>query len=91
LVRDVDDNLLPLLIEKYGFRLTTAHLASLLNTTPNEIRRRISAGTFPIRTAKEYPESRRSPRYADVRDVAAYLDASRPKADAQDAEGSIRE
>src|SRR3990167_8048459 len=74
-----DNSLLSFLIDRYGFRLTTADLAKVLKTTPAEVRNQISAGTFPVRTAKTR-EGRSAPRYADVRDVAEYLDATRPTA-----------
>jgi len=69
---------LPWLLEKYGPRLGTDALAKVLDyKSPHQIRNEISAGTFPIPTAKK-GSGRRSPRYADARDVAAHLDATRP-------------
>lgn len=70
---------LPLLIDRYGFRLTIGNLAEVLKITPAEVRNRISADTLGINTVKER-EGRSGPRYADVRDVAEYLDTMRQKA-----------
>ena len=41
-----DTSLLSFLIDRYGFRLTTADLAQVLKTTPAEVRNQISAGTL---------------------------------------------
>lgn len=71
---------LPWLLDKYGPRLGTSELARVLSyKSTHQVRNEISAGTFPVPTAKK-GSGRRSPRYADARDVAAYLDATRPKA-----------
>jgi len=64
---------LDLIVEHYGLRLTTAELARVLKTSPANIRKEISAETFPIPTYKDRP-TRRAPRFADARDVAEYLD-----------------
>ena len=66
-----------LIVEHYGLRLTTADLARVLRTTPSNIRKDIFLQRFPIPTYKDHP-GRRSPRFADARDVAAYLDSKRP-------------
>ncbi|MBE2262893.1 MAG: hypothetical protein IAE92_09125 [Burkholderiaceae bacterium] len=51
------------------------HLAGILDTTAPNIRRKISERTFPIPT---YIDGAK--RWADVRDVAEYLDAMRQQA-----------
>lgn len=63
------------LIEKYGIRVDLEGLASILDTTAANLRRRISEGTLTIPT---YVDGGR--RWADVRDVAEYLDAMRASA-----------
>ena len=73
-----NESILPFLIEQYGFRLRLADLSKILKTSCGEIRNRISTGTFDISTAKTR-EGKSAPRYADVRDVAEYLDSTRPK------------
>lgn len=70
---------LPWLLEKYGPRLYVEDIATILRTSPQGIRNLISANRLPIPTAKE-GEGRSAPRYADARDVATYLEESRPKA-----------
>ena len=60
------------LMERYGLRLNVEQLADALDSTPAAIHRRISDGTFEVPT---YIDGKK--RYADVRDVAAYLDAMR--------------
>lgn len=75
-------NILDRLIDHYGFRLDTSELAQVMKITPAEVRNQISAGTFPIPTAKTR-EDKSAPRYADVRDVAEYLDITRPKINAE--------
>lgn len=60
-------------LEKYGIRLNTKQLAEVLGRkSDGSIRNAISAGTFQIRT---YLDDGR--RWADYRDVAAYLDSLR--------------
>lgn len=63
------------LIEKYGLRVDLDRLASILETTAPNLRRRISEGTLEIPT---YVDGGK--RWADVRDVAEYLDARRDQA-----------
>ena len=64
-----------LLSEKYGLRLTVEQLGEVLSMTPGAILTSISAGRFDVPT---YVDGRR--RYADFRDVAAYLDQRRAEA-----------
>lgn len=75
-------NTLEFLIEHYGLRLNTADLATVFDTTPSEIRNRISEEVFPVPTYKDLP-SKQAPRFADVRDVAEYLDKKRSTASVQ--------
>jgi len=63
------------LIERHGLRVNLEALASILDTTPANLRRRISAQDFEIPT---YVDGGK--RWADVRDVADYLDARRAEA-----------
>jgi hypothetical protein len=63
------------LMEKHGLRLDLEALAKELDTTPANLRRRISLEDFEIPT---YLDGGR--RWADVRDVAAYLDERRAQA-----------
>lgn len=63
------------LMEKHGLRLDLEALAKELDTTPANLRRRISLDDFEIPT---YLDGGR--RWADVRDVAAYLDQRRDQA-----------
>lgn len=63
------------LAEKHGLRLNVEQLASVLDMTPGAILNAISARRFPIPT---YVDGKR--RYADFRDVAAYLDGRREQA-----------
>lgn len=63
------------LMEKHGLRLDLEALAKELDTTPANLRRRISLEDFEIPT---YLDGGR--RWADVRDVAAYLDQRRAQA-----------
>jgi hypothetical protein len=72
-------NLEELLFDKYGPRLTIGELGQAMKKDPQTIRNEISQETFPIPTYKDN-ESHSSPRYADVRDVAKYLEQKRPKA-----------
>ena len=57
------------IVQRYGLRLNIEDMAGLLRLEKQTIYNQISAGTFPIKT---YQEGTR--RYADYRDVAAYLD-----------------
>ncbi len=63
------------LMEKHGLRLDLEALAKELDTTPANLRRRISLEDFEIPT---YVDGGK--RWADVRDVASYLDARREQA-----------
>lgn len=63
------------LLEKYGPRLTTEDMATVLKQSAQNIRKDICKEKFPIRTFK-VKKGRRAPRYADYRDVAAHLNAS---------------
>jgi len=63
------------LIEKYGLRTDLEALSVILDTTPANLRRRISAGDFEIPTYLDGGK-----RWADIRDVDAYLDACRQQA-----------
>ena len=70
------------LFEKYGVRLSVAELAAELKLGKGTVRNRLSSGSLPIRT---YLDG--GLRFADFRDVAAYLDDCRSRASAQ-GEGS---
>lgn len=63
------------LVEKYGLRVDLEGLAKILDTTAPNLRRKISEGTMEIPT---YLDGGR--RWADVRDVAEYLDRRREEA-----------
>lgn len=63
------------LIEKYGLRVDLERLAEILETTPPNLRRKISDATFEIPT---YIDGGK--RWADIRDVAEYLDQRRQQA-----------
>ncbi len=63
------------LIEKYGLRVDLDRVAEILETTPPNIRRKISAARFEIPT---YIDNGK--RWADIRDVAEYLDQRRQEA-----------
>lgn len=63
------------LIERHGLRVDLEALAKILDTTPANLRRRISEQTLEIPT---YVDGGK--RWADVRDVAEYLDARRAEA-----------
>lgn len=63
------------LIEKYGLRVDLDRLAEILETTPPNLRRKISDATFEIPT---YIDGGK--RWADTRDVAEYLDRRRQEA-----------
>jgi DNA-directed RNA polymerase specialized sigma24 family protein len=60
------------LLEKYGPRLSMQDLARVLGIAHGTLRNRLSAGTLKVRT---YVDG--GTRYADYRDVAAYLDECR--------------
>lgn len=64
-----------IVVEKYGVRLDSKQLADLLSMTPGAVLNRISDGDFPIPTYKDGGK-----RFADYRDVAAYIDNCRPRA-----------
>lgn len=61
--------------ERYGLRLDTKKLAEVTGLKEGTIRNQISARTFKIPT---YEDGGR--RWADYRDVAAYIDACRARA-----------
>ena len=63
------------LLERYGPRLNVEQLAEVLGIGKSTIHNEVGAGTFAIPT---YLDHRM--RYADVRDVAAYLDECRERA-----------
>lgn len=63
------------LIEKYGLRVDLERVADILKTTTPNIRRKISDNTFQIPT---YIDNGK--RWADIRDVAEYLDQRRQEA-----------
>ena len=63
------------LLERYGLRLNVEQLAEVMDSTPAAIHRRISDGTLEIQT---YIDSKK--RYADIRDVAQYMDLKRDAA-----------
>ena len=64
-----------MLFEKYGSaRLDLVQLADVLNMSKSTIVNQLSAGTFPVKT---YLDGK---RYADIRDVAEYLDEVRKEA-----------
>lgn len=63
------------LLERYGARLTVEQMAEALQIGKSTIHNQIGADTFPIPT---YLDQRT--RFADVRDVAKYLDDCRARA-----------
>lgn len=63
------------LIEKHGLRVDLDQLATVLDTTPPNLRRKISDGSFEIPTYLDGGK-----RWADTRDVADYLDRRRQEA-----------
>lgn len=63
------------LIEKHGLRVDLERLAVILETTAPNLRRKISEGSMEIPT---YVDGNK--RWADIRDVAEYLDARREQA-----------
>lgn len=65
------------LLEKYGPRLSVDDLCSVLGLTKSTINNQISAQAFPIPTYREFGR-----RWADYRDVDAYLERCRELASA---------
>jgi hypothetical protein len=63
------------LIATAGVRIPLSKVAALIGLKPATARNQASSGTFPIKT---YMDCNR--RYADFRDVAAYLDKKRESA-----------
>jgi hypothetical protein len=63
------------LLERYGPRLTVEQLAEALHIGKSTIHTQVGKGTFEIPTYLD-----RNTRFADVRDVASYLDACRERA-----------
>lgn len=63
------------LVEKYGPRLSLEQLAEVLHRAKNTIYNQVSKGTFEIPTYLDGGK-----RFADMRDVANYLDACRERA-----------
>lgn len=61
-----------LLFDRYGPRLDMTQLADIMRIEERTLYNQISAGACPVKT---YREGRN--RFADVRDVAAYLDQVR--------------
>lgn len=61
-----------LVFERYGARLGVEQLAEVLGVTKGALYNQFSAGTCPVKT---YVDGGK--RWADFRDVAAYLDAMR--------------
>lgn len=61
--------------EKYGLRLTVDQIADALGLARNTIYNQIAQGTFKVKT---YVDGGK--RYADYRDLAAYLDEVRAHA-----------
>lgn len=60
------------LLEKYGARLDAEALGEVLDRDTKTVQNKIAANTLGIPT---YVDGKK--RYADVRDVAAYLDSLR--------------
>lgn len=63
------------LLEQFGPRLTIDQMAEVLGLKPGTIYNQVSAQTFPVPT---YVEGGK--RFADYRDLAAYLDECRSRA-----------
>lgn len=61
-----------LVAEKYGLRLTVEQLADALGLARNTIYNQLAKGTFGIKTYLDGGK-----RFADYRDLAAYLDQQR--------------
>lgn len=64
-----------IVVEKYGLRLTIDQLAEALCLARNTIYNQIAQGQFKVKT---YVDGGK--RYADYRDLAAYLDLQRESA-----------
>ncbi len=67
-----------IIAEKYGLRLTVDQIADALGLARNTIYNQIAQGTFKVKT---YVDGGK--RYADYRDLAAYLDAVSGRATTQ--------
>lgn len=65
------------LMERYGPRLGTDELAAVLGVTPKTLGNKLHRGEVPIVTYKDNGKV-----WADVRDVAEYLDECRARAKA---------
>jgi hypothetical protein len=63
------------LLERYGPRLGTDELAQVLGVTPKTLGNKLYRGEVPLPTYKDNGKV-----WADVRDVAAYLDECRARA-----------
>jgi hypothetical protein len=61
--------------ETYGLRLSVEKLAKVLDIAPNTIYNQVAKKTFPVKTYLDGGQ-----RWADYRDVAAYLDECRERA-----------
>jgi predicted DNA-binding transcriptional regulator AlpA len=61
--------------EKYGMRLRPEQIAEILGVSKPTLYNQLSAGTCPIPTYLENGK-----RFADYRDVAAYIDGCRERA-----------
>lgn len=61
-----------LLFDRYGPRMNMEQLAAMLEVAQTTLYNQISAGTCPVKTYREGKA-----RFADVRDVAEYLDQVR--------------
>jgi hypothetical protein len=62
-------------VEKFGVRLNSKQLAEVLGVTVPSLHNAISAETCPVKTYVSMGK-----RWADYRDVAAYLDQCRQTA-----------
>ncbi len=60
------------LLDKYGPRLSVDHMAEVLGMARATINNQISDGSFPVPTYRDVGK-----RWADYRDVDAYLDQCR--------------
>lgn len=61
-----------LLFDRYGPRLNMDQLSDMMQIAPTTLYNQISAGSCPVKTYREGKA-----RFADVRDVAEYLDQVR--------------
>lgn len=61
-----------LLFDRYGPRMNMDQLAAMMEIVPPTLYNQISAGSCPVKTYREGKS-----RFADVRDVAEYLDQVR--------------